>query len=287
MGSETIAVLGPGLIGGSIAMALRRRAPETRVHLWARREAALDELRSRGIGDLVSGDLGRVCGDAGLVVLATPIGAMPDLAKRILSEGCRPGAVFTDVGSVKERVVEAMAPVFEGSGAHFVGSHPMAGSEKVGLEFAREDLFENSVCILTPTAGANPVAVTGVDTFWQELGSRTFRVSPREHDAQVARISHLPHIVASALVLAAIGDDPSALRFKGGGWRDTTRVASGPEAMWSEILLQNRDALRPCLESMSGKLREVLALLDNLDDEKLIRFLRTARELRETPDPAP
>jgi len=258
-----LAVIGPGLLGGSIALAARQYA-SWRVSIWARRDEAVAELRDRGIGDEASTDLGAVADGADLAVLCIPIGAMPEVAARLAS-AIPPGAIVTDVGSVKARVVAELAPIFRERG-HFVGSHPMAGSEQTGISAARADLFGGSVCIVTPHDGAKAQAVATVEAFWRTLGCRVRQLSPQEHDETVALISHLPHLLAAALVNSVGQQDPGAFDFVGPGFRDTTRVAGGPPPMWTEILTSNGPAVLKSAEAMIAKLREFMTLLERQTD---------------------
>jgi prephenate dehydrogenase len=254
-----LAVLGPGLLGASIALAAHRDGG-FRVSIWGRREAAIEELRSRGIGDFASTDLAAVAGEAQLVVLCVPIGAMPQLG-RDLSAIVQPGTVVTDVGSVKSPIVAELAAIFTGR-ARFVGSHPMAGSEQQGLHAARVDLFDDHVCIVTPDGGSTAADVDQVTQFWERLGCRVRQLSPGEHDEIAAAISHFPHLLAAVLVNSVAATNPNAFDFAGPGFRDTTRVASGLPEMWSEILGVNRTAVKKSAEAMIEKLREFMTLLD-------------------------
>ncbi|HYR59256.1 MAG TPA: prephenate dehydrogenase/arogenate dehydrogenase family protein, partial [Chthoniobacteraceae bacterium] len=170
-----LAILGPGLIGGSIALAARARGGH-RVAMWARRAEAISEIETRGVADRASTNLRAVVADADFVVLCVPIGAMPSLAKQV-AELIPASALVTDVGSVKAPVCAALGPIFRESG-RFVGSHPMAGSEQTGLAFARADLFESATAIVTPDDSSNVDAVAAVAGFWAALGSRVLQVSP-------------------------------------------------------------------------------------------------------------
>ncbi len=276
-----IAVVGPGLLGGSIALAVRDRiSKEVTLSLWARREEAVIDLEKRAIADLVSTDLDEVVRDAQLIILATPIGAMADLVGEMVEAGLSQGVVITDVGSVKAPVVAKIDALLQGSDVSFVGSHPMAGSEQTGVDHAIPSLFEGAACVLTPGESSGG-AVPAVRSFWEELGARVVEMPPDAHDAAVAQVSHLPHIVASSLVVTAIGETPEIASLAGAGFHDTTRVASGSPTMWTEIALQNREALRQPLASMAERLREVLAILDEMKHEELLRFLEEAKELRD------
>lgn len=213
--------------------------------------------------DRASTDLEQVAADADFAILCVPVGAMPELARRL--EPLLPsGALVTDVGSVKACVVSAMTPIFGGR-VRFVGSHPMAGSERSGMDAARSDLFEGAVCIVTPSAENTESDVGKVSGFWQSIGCSVRLLSAASHDQFVAQISHLPHLLAAALVNSV--QEPEAFDFAGPGFRDTTRIASGPPVMWTEILRENKEAVRKTAEALIEKLEEVLTLLDHPSPE--------------------
>ncbi len=273
---KALAILGPGLLGGSIALAARR-AGGFRISLWARRQEAVDEALAMGIADVVSVDLAEVVGDADLVVLCVPVGAMPKLAREVVNLiGTQ--TIVTDVGSVKGIPVEALSSIFSSCG-RFVGSHPMAGSEKTGIQVARANLFDDAVCFLTADALSTPEAVRELRTFWESLGSRVVETSPSSHDEMVALISHLPHLLAATLMQTVVGENPQAIELCGGGFRDSTRIASGSPVMWAEILRTNRDAVRKAAEAMMKKLESVISVLD--DDEATTQFLSQAKMHRD------
>ncbi|MEI8107717.1 MAG: prephenate dehydrogenase/arogenate dehydrogenase family protein [Verrucomicrobiota bacterium] len=273
---KALAILGPGLLGGSIALAARR-VGGYRIALWARRQEAVAEALAMGIADVVSGDLAEVVGDADLVILCVPVGAMPQLAREVVNLiGTQ--TIVTDVGSVKGIPVEALSLIFSSRG-RFVGSHPMAGSEKTGIQVARANLFDDAVCFLTPDAFSTPEAVRELRAFWESFGSRVVEASPASHDEIVALISHLPHLLAATLMQTVVGENVQALELCGSGFRDCTRIASGSPVMWAEILRTNRDAVRKAAESMMKKLGSIISVLD--DDEATTQFLSQAKMHRD------
>jgi len=274
-----VAILGPGLLGGSLALALKARLPGCRTALWARREAAVDEARKRGVADLASTDLAPVLEDARLVIFCVPVEVMPGLARQV-EPLIPPGALVTDVGSVKEPVVEELSAIFRQRG-RFIGSHPMAGSEQSGLSAAREDLFEGAVCILTPHPGVAPETEREMAAFWRLVGGTVRTLSPRVHDETIGLASHLPHLLASALVDFVCAENADSLHYCGNGFRDTTRIASGPAEMWTGILAANRKAV-------SGQLRRFIARLEALcntfetgDDRPMHELLHNAKVQRD------
>jgi prephenate dehydrogenase len=256
----SIAILSPGLLGGSLALAIRERLIGVEIRIWARREEMARKVRAVGMADTASTDAVAMVKGAALIVFCMPIGGMPSVAEQIAGSVGRETLV-TDVGSVKQPVVERLGEIFRAR-AEFVGSHPMAGSEQAGLEAARGDLFEKAVTILTPEEGTRKESVETLATFWRSVGCRVAIATPRAHDEAVALISHLPHLAAAVLVQTALRENPAALDWRGAGFLDTTRVASGPPAMWAEILIENREAVKRAIHAMIENLAEVTKLLD-------------------------
>lgn len=190
------------------------------------------------------------------------------------------GPVITDVGSVKRPVVEELTPLALEHGSTFVGSHPMAGSEKTGIEHAEPDLFVGATVITTPGPDQDPVIVGRIRSFWESLGAGVEVMPPGEHDAAVAAISHLPHLAAAALVRSVMDQGADLSNFCGGGFHDTTRVAGGPPDMWTGILADNREAVSARLEAYIDELQTWKEALDSLDTGQLRGFLSRAQELR-------
>ncbi|MDP4623886.1 MAG: prephenate dehydrogenase/arogenate dehydrogenase family protein [Akkermansiaceae bacterium] len=274
---QKISVLGGGLLGGSIALAL---GSEKRVALWFRKPEAVKSARELGLAH-ATGDLAEAVAGTELLILAVPVGAMPDLLEKAIDAGLPADCLITDVGSVKQTPHRSLAPILEKSGNPFIGSHPMAGSEQNGLSAARAGLFNNAACLLTNDSAASSELCAALEAFWKLLGCRTSWLGAAEHDTLVARISHLPHVTAAATAKISL-KDPAMGQFGGGGLRDTTRVASGNPVMWAEILTENRDAIIPALHETIAELREILASLESPDQELVHRWLSGAKELRDT-----
>lgn len=241
-------------------------------------------IRQREMADLASTDLGGVICGADLVIFATPVGTMGELARGVLDVGgVAPACVVTDVGSVKGPVMQMFAEVFSDSGFCAVGSHPMAGSEKTGIEYARADLFDGAACAITPPSPRGGDAnVRKLEHFWQALGMRTWVMEASLHDRLVAKISHLPHLVAAALVAVAFCEGKEAASLAGAGFLDSTRIAAGAPEMWTEILLENRSGVAEELKNLQAKLGEILAFLEDMDEGGLMRFLSLAKDLRDS-----
>lgn len=276
---SSIVILSPGLLGGSIALAVRERMPGVEIRVWARREESVRRVFEMGIADAASTDAAAMAKGAGLILFCMPIGGMAEVAERIIGTVGRETLV-TDVGSVKQPVVESLGKIFRGR-AEFVGSHPMAGSEQMGLDAARTDLFQGAVSFVTPEEGTPKETVEAVSKFWEKMGCRVKYATPRAHDEGVALVSHLPHLAAAALVQTVLRENPVALDWRGNGFLDTTRVASGPAAMWAEILVENREAVKKAINAMIENLAELSKLLEAEDTRAVEHYLAGARLVRQ------
>lgn len=282
---DCVAVLGPGLIGGSVLRAVRARFPQVRLTAWARRPEAVEELRgSPGLVDFASDEVNEAIEGADCIILAMPTGFMGEVVARMDPFPAGSMVLVTDVGSVKAPVAREIGPLVKARGGRFLGSHPMAGSEKKGLQYADASLFEGAAVILTPdgTDIDEEANLHSLSAFWKSLGGVISVLTPERHDEVVAAISHLPHLAAAALVRSVLSRDPGAGSLSGGGFRDTTRVAGGPEDMWAGILTDNRVSLSMQLGEFIRELESWKEALDVLDRDRLLSFLSEARRLRET-----
>jgi prephenate dehydrogenase len=279
---KKITLVGVGLLGGSLGMALRQRRLAGSVVGFVRRPASVRECEGLGAVHLATLDLQRAVEGADLIVFCTPIAQMRSLGKQMLP-WLKKGAIVTDVGSVKGSVVRELETLVARAGAHFVGSHPMAGAEKMGVAAARADLFVGAVCVVTPTRRSNPVAVRKVEQLWKLLGSSLLRLTPAAHDRFVSRSSHLPHVVAAQLARLILS--PEYPKEQGmlcaNGFRDTTRIASSSPEMWRDIALANRQNLSRALASFADDLQRFRRALRKGDAQAVARFFEQARERRE------
>ena len=278
---SSVAILGPGLLGGSLLHDAMRLG-WTDVRAWTRRREIVQQIQSARLAHLATTDLGEAVRGADLIVLASPIGTYQQLIDQLMQADLTLGVTITDVGSVKGPVVHGIGRQLTDAGIAFVGGHPMAGSEAKGLDAARPFLFQDAACLLTPVASTPAGALHKVTAFWTALGARVSSVDPDLHDSIMARISHVPHLAAAAIVLAALGEDPSIAQFAAGGLRDTTRVASGDPSMWEEILRENRSAVLQAGKDLHQKLGELLEFLENMDHQPLLTALQKAKQLRDT-----
>jgi prephenate dehydrogenase len=263
-------------------MALRQRKLAKRVDACVRREASIAECLKMGAVDSATLDLASAVTGADLVVLCTPLAQMRDLAERMLPY-LKPGAIVTDVGSVKSNVVQDLTPMIARVGAEFIGSHPMAGSEKSGVQFAQADLFQGALCLITPSSTSSAQAIRSIQTLWKGVGCSTLRLRPDTHDDLVSRSSHLPHIVAAELanyVLSPVHPKEQAM-LCASGFRDTTRVASGPPEVWRDIVMANRKHLTRVLGVFIEDLRELQFALERADIGAIEEFLTKAKQRRD------
>lgn len=280
-----VAIFGPGLIGGSVALALRAKCPETKISIWGRRPDQLEEILKQGIADSVDSDPAAAVRDAELAVLCTPVGSMKDLASSMLP-GLSPSASVTDAGSVKANIVAQLESIL---GGRFVGAHPMAGSERSGLGAAQAHLFEGAPCLLTPTTRSDERSLRSVTEFWKSLGCSVTTMDAAGHDRLVARISHLPHALAFALVNLIVDTlPPEAQQLAGGSFRDATRVAASDPSLWTGILTENRNEVAAALREMSKLLKSMATALGDENPDSLLDFLKRAKDHRDSlPLPRP
>lgn len=276
---KRMAVLGSGLLGGSIVLAAQKHRPGLSVCLWGRRESGVSEARERGIHEATT-DLAEAVSGADVIILASPVGAMLEILKAAAETTSLEGVIISDVGSVKLTPRDTLEDLVKEVGALYIGSHPMAGSEQAGVGAATEDLFQGAACVMTNDFNHPDSQVEALRSMWESLGCRCYLTSSEDHDRVMARVSHLPHILASVGSLVGLKNPDDGL-FAGNGMRDTTRVASGHPGMWAEILQRNKAALKQPLEETISYLREMLAMLDDSSDERVIRFLQDAKTLRD------
>ncbi len=279
---QKITLAGVGLLGGSLGLALRKGRLAKRVVGFVRRQASVTECEGLGAVDVATCDLRAAVQGAGMVVLCTPLGQMRGLVEQMLPV-LEPGAIVTDVGSVKGPAVEELEGLVAGAGGHFIGGHPMAGAEKTGVAAARADLFLDAVCVLTPTANSHVPALRQVRALWDCLGAKVLELTPQCHDDLVSRSSHLPHVLAAQLASLVLSPEyPSAQRaLCASGFRDTTRIASGSPEMWRDIALANRANLAQALRTFMLGLQDFSRALEAGDAQALAVFFETAKQRRD------
>ncbi len=273
-----VAILGLGLLGGSISIVARKKKLVTRVIGWSNRDVTRLSALEKEIIDESQPTPVDAVKKADLVILCTPVGVMPHLLEMIAPHLKR-GALVTDVGSTKRSVVAAAEKHLDMVNENaFVGSHPMAGSERSGIEAADDKLFDDRLCIVTPNERTDPKALADIEEFWQDLGMRTTRISPGEHDRLLADVSHLPHLVAAAIV--AIQED-RAMSVAGPGFKDVTRIAAGDAAMWRDIFMDNKEPVIRALDRLLAGLRDYRTAMQAGDHQKIENLLAAAAKRRQ------
>ncbi len=280
---QRVTILGLGLMGGSLGLALRQRGMAREVVGWARRRETAAAAIASGAITRAAGTPDEAVRGAELVVVCTPVFSIPPMVTACAG-AMADGAVVTDVGSTKGEIMRAVAGSWPDGRATFVGSHPMAGSERTGLDAARASLYEGAMVAVTPPAAASPEAVECVCRLWKNAGGVVRVMDADTHDRLVARTSHLPHLVAAALVEAVLGATPDAesLSFCGAGFRDTTRVAAGSAEMWHDVIFTNRAAVLATLDHFSevlGTLREQIASGDEPGVQSFLTRVSEARRV--------
>ncbi|MEY4880088.1 MAG: hypothetical protein RJB62_1557 [Pseudomonadota bacterium] len=277
-----VALIGIGLIGSSMAHAMRRANLAGHIAGYARRPETRAVAEKIGFADSLHGDLAECVKNADLVVLATPVGSFAEIASE-LGPHLKRGAIITDVGSVKMAVVRDVGP-FVPEGVHFIPGHPIAGTEQSGPDSGFAELFDGRWCILTPPPGTDVDAVAKLKTYWEKLGSNVEVMEPKHHDLVLAIVSHLPHLIAYNIVGTAADletvTQSEVIKFSASGFRDFTRIAASDPTMWRDIFLNNRDAV---LE-MLGRFNEDLAALQRAirwgDGDALFNLFTRTRAIR-------
>lgn len=272
----TIAIVGVGLIGGSLAAALKKRGHRGEIIGVGRNAARLAAAQRAGIIDTTMTTLADAARQASLLVFCTPVDLIAE-GIRTAAPHCAPGSLITDAGSVKGQLCDELDGALPES-VHFVGSHPLAGSHQQGFEHADPDLFERRICVVTPTAGSSANAVRTISAFWKSVGMQMIEMSPADHDQALARTSHLPHAVAAALASML---DPSLDQFAASGFRDTTRIAAGDPDLWTAIFLHNAKQLQQGLDEFQTRIRALQSAIARGDDQELRALLTAAKSNRD------
>jgi prephenate dehydrogenase len=274
--ADTLAIVGVGLLGGSIAAAAKKRQSVRKVIGVGRQPARLEGARARGWLDAVTDDLAAAAREADLLVFCTPVQQIVAGVCQA-ARACRPGTLITDVGSVKGPICGELERGLP-SGVEFIGSHPLAGSEKQGFEFADAELFRGRMCVLTPTAGTSRGGLDRTARFWRSLEAHIVEMSPQDHDHALAETSHFPHLAAAALAATLCAEHRP---FAATGFRDTTRIASGDPELWTQILLQNRAEVLASLDKYAATLRDFRRALADGEAETLKRLLEQGKQNRD------
>lgn len=283
---ETITIIGVGLIGGSIGLAVKKNGLVKQVIGVGRNNERLKLARQKGAIDNFTTDIASGVKDSQLVILGLPVEKIIEVLAEV-AENAPEVAIVTDVGSTKLTICAEAEKYFNGERAAFIGSHPLAGSEKTGVEFASAELFRGATCFVTVTEKTNLAKLRLLVKFWQELGARPFILRPERHDSLVAASSHAVHLAAAGIAnaLANLGDDLNLIRLiVGTGFKDTTRIAKGDVQLWLEICRQNTLPISSALEAIIKELTNLKVALDKRDFGQVEKLLATARNFRQQLD---
>jgi prephenate dehydrogenase len=281
MNFGVVAIVGTGLIGGSVGLSLKKRGLATKIIGVGHRKVSINKALKIKAIDEGSTSVEKTAKQADVIILATSVNLIPDYAKQIIPL-MKKTAILTDVGSTKGHIVSQVNAEIRsvcGSGkSNFIGAHPLAGSEQRGIDSARADLFDGSVCVLTPTNLNTKKNITRLSNMWKALGARISIMTPSKHDEVLALVSHLPHFVASSL--AGVIDEKH-WKFAASGLRDTTRIASGDPDLWLSISKQNKQKIVKALRRFSKEVECTINDMEKVSDKKLLNRLKKAKSVRD------
>ncbi len=279
--NKTVAIIGFGLLGTSLGMALKG-GKYIRVG-WSRRPESRKQALKTNVVDKVFENPEDAVSNADITVICLPVPMIIEFCAKF-AKFWKKGAIVTDVGSVKEKIVRAVSPVLGRNGVFFIGSHPMAGSEQSGAEAAEADLYEDAMVFLTPSLKTPAKVVKETADLWKSAGARILEIDSRKHDMTVAHTSHVPHILATILTLTALGDVKTRSQRENGcagGFRDTTRIASSAPQMWREIIENNREAVLRTIGEFEQNLKSFRENIRKAEYSKLEEKLQSAKDLRD------
>ncbi|HTQ38005.1 MAG TPA: prephenate dehydrogenase/arogenate dehydrogenase family protein [Pirellulales bacterium] len=275
---NTVAIIGVGLIGGSIGLALRKKGLAAEIVGIGRPQSGPNLEKAKQLGAITSSvtDMPQGMAAADVVIVCTPVG---EIANHILlaAKGSSDQTILTDAGSTKAAIIRKVEAALK-PGKRFVGSHPLAGSEKKSVEFARADLFEGRVAIVTPTSRTKAADAKEIADFWSALGSNVLTMSPEIHDLALAGTSHVPHLISAAV---AANTPPADLPLTAGGWRDLTRIAAGDPALWTQILLENQAHVLKSLAGFEKKVTAFRTAIERGDAAQLHALLTEGKQVRD------
>ena len=274
---KQISILGPGLLGASLALAMKERGLCQRVHSWSRRAETRSQAMQPDWCDAVFDKASAACEASDLVVVCTPVEAIIPLIEQV-APSLSPEALVTDVGSIKGLICRQAQSL----NVNFIGSHPMAGSERTGMANASHNLFDGAACFITPIDGDSDAEIARLQELWQAVGMRVVSTPPEKHDEIVAHISHLPHLLASSLCGYLAGMDKNWKGLAGGGLRDTTRVAAGDPTLWKQILEQNREEVLRAIHGFEKELKVLKGTLLDENTPELIICLERGKQFRDS-----
>ena len=276
-----VTIVGPGLLGASLAMALRAHNLSERIVIWARSLERTEQCVGMQWCDRAEVDLTKAVTGSSVVVVCTSVASIPSLLSEIMSHTSE-GMLVTDVGSVKGPICASAVESARGASGTFIGSHPMAGSEKSGMDHAKADLFEGKACIITPQNDTPETLEQGAVKFWEALGMKVYSMSPEEHDRSVAQLSHLPHLVSSSLAHCLNAIPGEWKKLAGRGLLDTTRIAEGDPGLWEQIMAMNKSHLLDSLSEFENSLKLARERLEKGRAAELREFLEIGSRFRKS-----
>ena len=277
---KKVCIIGIGLIGGSLAKAIKKTHQSEIVFGYGRDEERLERAQKGNLIDQYSKNMGEALDGANMVIIATPVGSYESILKEMkphISEDM----VISDVGSTKVSVIEAVKAVFDGVFDNFIPAHPIAGKEKSGFEVSDADLFVNKKVIITPLENNNPESIKILTKMWEEIGAEVDFMTPQSHDDLLGMTSHLPHMLAFSLVNYLVSKHPEASVYAAGGFKDFSRIASGDAIMWRDICLHNRDAIVEHIKGYQESLNTLVDAIDSQNKDQLESLFREAKNTRD------
>ena len=278
---KKVCIIGIGLIGGSLAKAIKKTHQSEIVFGYGRDEERLERAQKGNLIDQYSADMSKALDGANMVIIATPVGSYESILKEMkphISEDM----VISDVGSTKVSVIEAVKAVFDGVLDNFIPAHPITGKEKSGFEVSDADLFVNKKVIITPLENNNPESIKMLTKMWEGVGAEVDFMTPQSHDDLLGMTSHLPHMLAFSLVNYLVSQHPEASVYAAGGFKDFSRIASGDAIMWRDICLHNRDAIILHIKGYQESLNTLVDVIDSQNKDQLESLFREAKNTRDS-----
>ncbi len=276
---DQVTILGPGLLGASLGMAFRNHRLAGKIVVWARKKETLLQCEGKDWCDQTEYDLEKALDGSNLIVICTPVESILSLLPKIIRLTNK-NVVITDVGSAKGSICKTAEICADIERGRFIGSHPMAGSEKSGMKYADADLFNGKTCIVTPLPNSEKEKIAALVQFWEKIGMKVFLESYSKHDEIVAHISHLPHVLASSLGAFLSGRPKDWIKMSGQGLKDTTRIAEGDSELWCQIIKMNKSSLNECLGLWINSIQDFKSNLENGNWEMVKEFLEKGTNFR-------
>ena len=276
-----ITIIGVGLLGGSLARALKERNLAKVVFGYGRDQSRLEEAQKSNIIDASSTNIKEAIDEANIVVIATPVGTFKDILGQI-EPLISSNVIITDVGSTKSDIVNIVNDVLKDNSSCFIPAHPIAGKERSGFEVSDSKLYDGKKVIITPQETNSPESIDVIDQMWKNVGADVDFMSAESHDNLLGMTSHLPHMLAFSLVNYLVDQNPNASIYAGGGFKDFSRIASGDAIMWRDICLQNKNQIMSHLKGYQSTLDDLLEAINDEDSEKLGQLFTTAKKTRDS-----